>query len=153
MTLNDSNYLQKLKGNKECIYFINEDTKFIIEDSNSGFQFFEKFAKSYKKKCRHSNGNSNIYKKIKDGDLCFVVGAAFGAYIDKLSKDMYYKKNSNVYLPESFEWLMLKALVLNKKNKIIEYLNEGNIDSSKYLSYKKYYYELLKKHILNIGGN
>ena len=42
----------------------NKFDSFIVEDSESGFRLFESIANKLNKKCKSSNGNSNLYKYV-----------------------------------------------------------------------------------------
>lgn len=116
----------------------------ITEDSKSGKQFFNEYYKESNIKVESSNGNSNIIGMINDNeksDLMVVVdGAAFSPYIDKAYKICKYKKNINICMPESFEWMILKSGVLKDK-KIDEALNNTSeiIDITKYFSWEKFF--------------
>lgn len=127
----------------------------ITEDSNAGFQFFDKI-KNENIVCVSGEGKSNIinivknykYKKI----LIIADGAAFGNEIENLiilSKDKRY--NIALFLPESFEWLILKSGIIEKKE-IKELKNSANyIDSKIYFSWEQFFnYLLIEKTKNNI---
>lgn len=66
-----------------------EPEKIIVEDSNSGYEFF---------------------KNISAEKICIVAdGAAIGPEMNRLYKETLKKKNIHLYLPESFEWLILSS--------------------------------------------
>jgi hypothetical protein len=112
----------------------------ITEDSNSGFEFFDTL---YQGKCVSANGKSNVYDSIRNAQdkkiLAIVDGAAFGAEIGKVSR---YLETSNIhcvlYVPESFEYLILSANFTDVPKSVIEetYLHA---DSESYMSWEEFY--------------
>ena len=80
-----------------------------------------------------------------DNNLLIIAdGAAFGAYVDNIVKYRYLKKHIALYFPESFEWLILKSNVLDD-NSLKDILShpEDYIDSSEYISWERYFTNLL----------
>ena len=55
------------------------------------------------------------------------------------------KPNTGIFLPESFEWLILKSGIVNKV-KVADILNhpEEYIDSALYFSWERFFTELLE---------
>lgn len=116
----------------------------ITEDSNSGFEFFSLLCEKTNIQCLSAKGKSNILRIVKENAerkiAVIADGAAFGAEIEELAE---IQKKSNgalaLYLPESFEWLVLKSgLVSNSP--IPELQNpEEYIDSEKYFSWERYF--------------
>ena len=90
----------------------------ITEDSNSGYQFFEQVCRENHLKCESMNGKSNIFHYLnihKDEKVLVIAdGAAFGSEMDKVQKLIADRKNVALYLPESFEWLILSSGILKK---------------------------------------
>lgn len=119
----------------------------IVEDTNSGYEFFSAYFKYYGIPCISAGGKSNIYGKAvtssQDTILIIADGAAFGPEIERVTS-LQKRKNIVFYLPESFEWLVLKAELLKDKN-IKEILNEPSefIESSQYFSWERFFTELL----------
>lgn len=92
-----------------------------------------------------------LYSSRKDGVFYVVVdGAAFGAYIEGI---VSFIKSSecNVYIftPESFEYLILKTRMYYSyvKDKILN--TEMYCDISKYITWERYYTDLLCDISLN----
>ena len=119
----------------------------LTEDKKSGFQFFENL--TGREKCKSADGNANVYAKMielsQTNDLLIIAdGAAFGAYVDKVFKYAKLKGHIALYFPESFEWLLLRSDVLADKS-ISELLEhpEDYIDSSKYISWERFFTALL----------
>ncbi len=119
----------------------------LLEDSGSGFDFFCQALK--KTACISAAGNSQIAAKLLQIDRCspvtvFADGAAFGAFMENLLSVCRLRGHTCLYLPESFEWLLLKSGIL--RNVLIpEILQapENYIESSKYFSWEQFFTELL----------
>lgn len=120
----------------------------ITEDSNSGYQFFSKiFGNS---NVVSANGNSNIINKIqklKNGDTLVIVdGAAFGAMIESCLEYFENQMNSriSIWLPESFEFLILKSGVVQSERLSLIFENiPDSVDCLKYESWERFFAELL----------
>ena len=124
----------------------------ITEDSQAGFTFFSQVSKTRGICCESAGGKSNILgilqEKLLDKEqketLVIADGAAFGpemAHISQLLRGNVYIK---LYLPESFEWLLLYADIFNKpfiRKKLEE--AENYIESEKYFSWERYFTDLL----------
>lgn len=131
---------------------LDEKDIIITEDSNSGYQFFDKIAEELKIECETASGKSNIFSKIqylensKKGQKILIVadGAAFGSEIEKVEKLKKLNDQIDLYLPESFEWMILKSGILEKK-KVKEILDKpfDYIESQDYFSWERYFTDLL----------
>lgn len=125
-------------------------TVVITEDSNSGFQFFNSICKDKELTCISANGKSNIFQILIDhgADHVLVIadGAAFGSEMEKVVKLQNEMKNFVLYLPESFEWLILKSDLIKDKN-IDEILDSPSdyIESEQYFSWERFFTALLIK--------
>lgn len=101
-------YTNYLKIKDENTININNINKILVEDSNSGFTFYKN---AYNKPVISSKGNSKIAAYIKENidENLFIVadGAAFGRYINEIDIIMKRKHNIKLFLPESFEYLLL----------------------------------------------
>ena len=90
--------------------------KIITEDSNSGYQFFENVCAERNITCESAGGKTKIPEMIgKAGteETCIIAdGAAIGAEMNLLSNKIEEKQNVHLYLPESFEWLILNSDLL-----------------------------------------
>ncbi len=122
--------------------------KIITEDSNSGFQFFDHLARKYEMGCKSSKGKSNIYHIVMDHNkenlLIIADGAAFGSEIEKINLLLKNKENISLYLPESFEHLLLESDVLEEKE-VLNILKEPfkYIESSEFFSWERFFTHLL----------
>lgn len=90
------------------------------EDSNSGYQFFAQVCSENKLSCESMNGKSNVFhylNKHKDEKILVIAdGAAFGSEIDRVLQLIERRKNVALYLPESFEWMILSTGILKKQS-------------------------------------
>lgn len=122
----------------------------ITEDSNSGFQFFAALSRRNNLICTTANGKSNIFKSLlhQGSNKILVVadGAAFGPEIEKIMKLLKVKHNITLYLPESFEYVILQSGVLKDRelDLILESPSEF-IESKEYFSWERYFTDLLIK--------
>lgn len=121
---------------------------FIVEDSNSGYEFFKAISDEKNLECESAGGKSNIFSKIKNvknRELCVIAdGAAIGPEMNGLYEISHKKKNIHLYLPESFEWIVLKSGLIDDREirKILE-TPELFIDSKKYFSWERFFTNLL----------
>ncbi len=128
---------------------VNESVKvdyIITEDSKAGYQFFKEVYSSEHLQCISADGKSNIYKHLKKDKNVLVVadGAAFGSEVEKI--ELYARQNNNcyLYLPESFEWLILKSGVIKNTDLSAILQNTWDyVDSSMYMSWERYFTALL----------
>lgn len=120
----------------------------IVEDSNAGYEFFRGVSKSEERSVISAEGKSNIFGEIikrQAGSVLIIAdGAAFGPEMDRVMKLVERKKEIVLYLPESFEWLILKSGVIEKRKlKAILEKPEEFIESSEYLSWERFFTNLL----------
>ena len=113
---------------------------FSVEDSNFGYEFFKAVSDERNLECESAGGKSNIFSKIKNvknREVCVIAdGAAIGPEMNGLYEISHKKKNIHLYLPESFEWIILKSGLIDDREirKILE-TPELFIDSKKYFSW------------------
>lgn len=125
-----------------------EPEKLIVEDSNSGYDFFENVSKENQMECESAHGKTKIFGMLQKDDerqICVIAdGAAIGAEMNRLYKQCQKKKNIHLYLPESFEWIVLKSGLIDDREirKILE-TPELFIDSKKYFSWERFFTNLL----------
>lgn len=120
----------------------------ITEDSNSGFQFFKSICEEKAIECVCSAGKSKIYKAIlkhrSEDVLVIADGAAFGSEMDGIIKIINQFPNITLYLPESFEWLILMSDCLDDATIRKMSADWGNyIDSSQFFSWEQFFCDLL----------
>ena len=122
--------------------------KILTEDSNSGDQFFDAVCTEHQMQCDTANGKSNVfsYLKVHKDEKILVIadGAAFGPEMDRVLQLVQTRENLALYLPESFEWLVLSSGIL-KDTEIAQILQtpSGYIDSKEYFSWERYFTALL----------
>lgn len=124
----------------------------VTEDSQAGFTFFSEVSKTRGICCESAGGKSNILgilqEKLLDKEqketLVIADGAAFGPEMAHISQLLRGNVNIKLYLPESFEWLLLYADIFNKPfiRKRLEEA-ENYIESEKYFSWERYFTDLL----------
>lgn len=109
----------------------------ITEDSNSGYQFFNSVCRQQQLKCETMNGKSNVfhYLNMHKNERILVIadGAAFGSEIDRVMQLIGGKDQVVLYLPESFEWLILKAKVVKSNGQIRCWKSRGNMWKAKHI--------------------
>lgn len=84
--------------------------------------------------------------KVHKNEKILVIadGAAFGSEMDRVMRLMESRKNIVLYLPESFEWLILSAGVLKNAamEKILKNPSEY-VESRNYFSWERFFTALL----------
>lgn len=128
---------------------INRSDYILTEDANSGHQMFSKIAEQHHVRCEAANGKSNIFacleKNPNDKVLVIADGAAFGAEMEKIYRFLeLHPGQVTLYLPESFEWLILKSGVIHAAKLADILANPAEyIDSAEYFSWEQFFTELL----------
>ena len=122
--------------------------KILTEDSNLGYQFFDAVCAEHQMQCDTANGKSNVFSYLKahrdEKILVIADGAAFGPEMDRVLQLVQTRKNLALYLPESFEWLILSSGILKDAETTQILQTPSNyIDSKKYFSWERYFTELL----------
>ena len=122
--------------------------KILTEDSNSGYQFFDAVCAEHQMQCDTANGKSNVFSYLKahkdEKILVIADGAAFGPEMDRVLQLVLTRENLELYLPESFEWLVLSSGIL-KDTEVAQILQTPSdcIDSKEYFSWERYFTALL----------
>lgn len=140
-TYNEFYHLYQTADNYQAV----KPDKVIAEDSNSGFQFFQGICERNSRiTCISAQGKSNIFAvvigQLSENILVIADGAAFGSEMEKLMRVIKSYPNVTLYLPESFEWLILKSGVI-ENGSIAEMLKnpEKYIESRDYFSWERYF--------------
>ncbi len=126
----------------------------LTEDSNAGFAFFQDVCKTNGITCISAHGKSNIFSnalKLTKGETLIIAdGAAFGSEIEKILKLLGLNSKLHLYLPESFEWLILKS-GLFEDGEIKKILKEPYqyIESSQDFSWERFFTKLLTRITAN----
>ena len=120
----------------------------ITEDSNSGYQFFNHVCRENHLRCETMNGKSNVFHYLREHKsermLIIADGAAFGSEIDRVLRLIEGYENVALYLPESFEWLILSAGIL-KNNHVLEILDApyDYVESEAFFSWERFFTAVL----------
>ena len=128
----------------------------ITEDSGAGFEFFRNVCEERNKLCLTAGGKSNLFFRLKELEkekkriTAAADGAAIGPEMDRLAKLVRENPEMSLYLPESFEWLILESGVVHG-SRIREILNrpEDFIESREYGSWEQFFTKLLMKETEN----
>ncbi len=120
----------------------------ITEDSNSGYQFFDHVCRENYLQCETMNGKSNVFHYLREHQnekiLVIADGAAFGSEIDRVLRLIEGCENVALYLPESFEWLILSAGIL--KNNYVDAILDAPYDyvnSEEFFSWERFFTTVL----------
>ena len=131
--------------------------KLLTEDANSGYQLFTKIGEKYGVVCISAAGKDNIKQKIfpmkSEKVLVIADGAAFGPQMNDIYRLMQEDSAKfSLYLPESLEWLLLKADLLGQPD-ILEILQHPAdfIESSEFFSWERFFTNLLEQRTKDIS--
>ena len=129
----------------------------LTEDANSGYQLFTKIGEKYGIVCIPAAGKDNIKQKIflmkSEKVLVIADGAAFGPQMNDIYRLMQEDNAKfSLYLPESLEWLLLKADLLGQPD-ILEILQHPAdfIESSEFFSWERFFTNLLEQRTKDIS--
>ena len=124
-------------------------SQILVEDSNSGYEFFNTLAEKNGLICRSAQGKSNIFNCLleaeKEAEILIIAdGAAFASQMNRLAYLMGRNKKIHLYLPESFEWLLLSSEIV-QDGEVRDILNNPSdyIESSNYFSWERFFTALL----------
>lgn len=115
--------------------------KVIVEDSNSGYEFFRHV---FGEICVSARGKSNVKQCLldrgeKENALAVVDGAAFGP---EMQACMAIVRSSagkvSIFAPESFEYLVLKSNILDVPEDVLARTYDY-ADSVRYFSWEEFY--------------
>ena len=121
----------------------------VVEDSKSGYQFYRALCEKLNICCYSATGVGNFKRTIHDcpekNVLAIGDGAAFGPYFEKALSQRSYK-NVRLFLPESFEWVLLTSGIIPDKD-IPQILSDPSsyIESHNYFSWERFFTDLLSK--------
>lgn len=127
----------------------------LVEDRNSGYEFFRDVADKNGLKCSSAQGKSNIFKCLtetsRDEEILVIAdGAAFASQMNRLVTLIKRNNKIHLYLPESFEWLLLRAgIVKDSELRLILENTSDYIDSSKYFSWERYFTALITEKTMD----
>lgn len=121
--------------------------KVIVEDSNSGYDFFRAIADE-DTLVVSAGGKSNVRRLLSEvgsqKTLVIADGAAFGPEMSDVHLFATSHPNVYVYLPESFEWIVLSSGLIDG-NRIRDVLQrtEDYVESSEFFSWEQFFTKLL----------
>lgn len=119
----------------DCNHFI-EMNSIVTEDEDAGLEYYQHY---FGNKVKSSHGNSNLSKYGSSGTLLIGDGSAIGAYI----QDLWITK-SQLYLPESFEWVLLNSNMFSNIKSVKQLLgNSFAAVNTTFRSVEQYYTNLL----------
>ena len=119
----------------------------IVEGTNAGYSFFAEYFARRNVRCLSASGKGNIARILREESysaaLVIADGAAFGSEVGNVLA-LQQAREFMLYLPESFEWIILKTDLLNDKE-IRNILAEpsSHIDSKEYFSWERFFTALL----------
>ncbi|TYZ24053.1 translation initiation factor 2 [Selenomonas ruminis] len=122
--------------------------KLLTEDSRAGYQFFSEVGTDKGVTCASAGGKSNVAAAIMachEPVLVVADGAAFGPEMERITELMKLRDGIYLYLPESFEWLILQSGLITKEN-LTDILATpyDYIDSEKYFSWEQFFTTILQ---------
>ena len=130
--------------------------KLLTEDANSGYQLFAKIGERYSIACIAAAGKDNIKQKIlplkSEKILVIADSAAFGPQMNDIYRLMQEASAKfSLYLPESLEWLLLKADLIGQPE-ILEILEHPAdfIESSEFFSWERFFTNLLEQRTKDV---
>ncbi len=127
--------------------FVTKPEKVIIEDTNAAFRFFEAVCAEEQIQCVSAGGKTGVYQAIQEAKenkiLVIADGAAFGPEMERVMS-LKRVKELVCFLPESFEWLILRSgLVDGREVQDVLQNPEEFIESEKYFSWEQFFTRLL----------
>ncbi len=120
----------------------------IVEDSNSGYEFFHEVCAQKQIPCESAGGKSSIILRLKNTRKCHILviadGASIGPEMNELAQFMKTHPDTRCYLPESFEWIILKSGLIDG-NALQELLShpEDFIESREYFDWERFFTHIL----------
>lgn len=128
-------------------------TLIITEDFKSGFEFFKKVCDRLGIQCISGKGRDSLIDLVVEREetvLIIADGAAFGCAMREMVKILEVYTNYTLYLPESFEWLLLKSGII-KDNTLPDILDNTSdyVESTEHISWERYFTWLLRELTLD----
>lgn len=119
-------------------------TLVVVEDSGAGFEFFSALFAKKGIACVSARGKANVYRTVCQASadervLVIADGAAFGPELERLAS-LFDVRDMRLFLPESFEWLILRSGLVKSDElpSILE--NPANyIESHEYFSWERFF--------------
>lgn len=141
------NKFYHIYGSREITEEIKPDGV-VVEDSHSGFDFFKQVCGEQHIPCRSAGGKSQLVDSLNELEIENVLvvadGASIGPEMNELFQYMKIHPDTKCYLPESFEWLILKSGLIdgNAVQDILEHPQDF-IESQEFFSWERFFTNLL----------
>ena len=122
----------------------------ITEDKRAGFEFFKNRADQVGIQCVSAEGKANVLAVLNqypDRNVVVIAdGAAFGAEIsDVVEQQKLRPRKLAIFLPESFEWLILRSGVIPGFDQALLEQAADHADSALYFSWEQYFTDLIEQ--------
>lgn len=119
----------------------------IVEDSTAGYEFFRTLCERSGIACVSAHGKGNVLAELRECEaeriLVVADGAAFGPQMEAVL-ELAKRKGAGLFLPESFEWLILKSgLVRDADVPRILANPAAYVESEKHFSWERFFNALL----------
>ncbi len=141
-------HMYRIYGNYQQLDDISA-SELLVEDSNSGYEFFSAVSSGTGLGCRSAKGAGNIFavlndSELKDSIIVIADGAAFGAQMEKVYQLTLRNPNIRLYLPESFEWIILSSGIINdgEVRRVLSNPSEY-VESKDFFSWERFFTKLL----------
>lgn len=120
----------------EDMDYFQENTRYVTEDTAAGLEYFQHW---YGNQVVTSHGNSNLSKYAQKDTTLIGDGSAIGPYMYDLMLG-----DAALYLPESFEWLLLHSPIFAKSKEVQTLLhNPEDYITTHYQSWEEFFSEYL----------
>lgn len=117
--------------------------RYVAEDQEAGLEYYR--AVLGEDKVATSKGNGSLYKFANKDTLLIGDGAAIGPHMYKL-----VECHGNLFLPESFEYLLLQSSLFKKDVEVRALLNnKEELITAEYGSWEEYFTTFITKHTAN----
>lgn len=127
----------------------------LCEDSHAGQEWFSFIANQYGLCCISAEGKTLILDKLKQTGgkqtLVFADGAAFGPEMERVYQySLLHPSDVLLYLPESFEWIILKSGIVQKPG-LADMLEKpyDHIQSRSFFSWERFFTDYLTQATKN----
>lgn len=119
----------------------------IVEDSNAGFEFFSALCRRSGIECVSAHGKGNVLGLLRlcssERILVIADGAAFGPHMETVL-ELARQRHAGLFLPESFEWLILKSGLVRETDVPKLLANPAEyIESRDYFSWERFFTAVL----------
>ncbi len=126
----------------------------IVEDSNAGYEFFGHVCRARRISCVSAGGKSRLIDALRGSErenvLVIADGASIGPEMNELFQYMKVHSHVRCYLPESFEWLILRSGLIdgNEVKDILQHPQDF-IESQEYFSWERFFTNVLIRYTEN----